>query len=322
MELSINFKNISKIERGQKWVDQVTLQIAPGEIFGLIGSNGSGKTTLLKIAATLLLPTSGEGWVGGYALQKNPREIRRIIGYMPAEFGIDPHVSVKEYLDFYAACYHIAPSNRPKLINELLELVDLQHRQDAPLGTLSLGLKQRLSLARTLLHEPQILILDEPAAGMDPRGRAELLNLLVELANLGKTVFLSSHVMADVAGICTRLGIMEAGQLLASGKPAALKQLISPGRKLEMTVLDPLDLARSTLKKITAIHKVHVTHQPSQKRHKIEMEFDGDDATLSQVLAFLTKSGVAIIDFKTDDNDLTGVLMQATRQEMNSDQEK
>ena len=184
-------------------VDALSLEVEQGSIYGFVGPNGAGKTTTMRMLTTLLQPTTGEAFVAGYSVRRQPKAVRRVIGYMPDFFGVYDDMTVWEYLDFFAACYEIPEAQRRGLIGDLLELVDLAHRRDDQVDTLSRGMKQRLCLARTLAHDPQVLILDEPASGLDPRARVEIRALLAELSRMGKTIFFSTHILADVAEICT-----------------------------------------------------------------------------------------------------------------------
>ena len=219
MPAIIETKNLTKRYGPLVAVDALSLSVAQGAIYGFVGPNGAGKTTTMRMMTTLLRPTSGEAWIAGASITRDPRGVRRAIGYMPDFFGVYDDMKVWEYLDFFAACYEIPEAARKALINDLLELVDLNHRRDDMVDTLSRGMKQRLCLARTLAHDPQILILDEPASGLDPRARIEIRELLLELSRLGKTIFFSTHILADVAEICTQVGIVEAGQAGGPGQP-------------------------------------------------------------------------------------------------------
>lgn len=217
MDLIIETKDLKKRYGKFDAVNGLSLEVPAGSIYGFVGPNGAGKTTTMRMLTTLTRPTAGQAWVAGHSVTQEPRAVRRAIGYMPDEFGVYDDMRVWEYLDFFAACYDIPESNRRRLIDDLLELVDLSHRRDDMVDKLSRGMKQRLSLARTLAHDPSILILDEPASGLDPRARVEIRELLVELSKMGKTIFFSSHILADVSEICTHIGIIEAGQMVAQG---------------------------------------------------------------------------------------------------------
>ena len=198
-------------------LDSLDLTIEPGIVFGFIGPNGAGKTTSMRILATLLEASAGEAYVAGYSVARDPKAVRQIIGYMPDSFGVYDNMKVWEYLDFFAAAYGVPRARRLGLIDDLLALVDLGEKKDGYVEALSRGMKQRLCLARTLVHDPQLLILDEPASGLDPRARVELRALLRQLGALGKTVIVSSHILTELADICDSVGIIERGRLLAAG---------------------------------------------------------------------------------------------------------
>ncbi|MCB0034875.1 MAG: ABC transporter ATP-binding protein, partial [Anaerolineales bacterium] len=213
------------------------LTVQEGSVFGFIGPNGAGKTTTMRILTTLLKPTSGRAYIGGYSVTEQPQEVRRIIGYMPDFFGVYDDMKVWEYLDFFAACYDVPVNQRRGMIGDLLALVDLSHKRDEYVESLSRGMKQRLCLARTLAHDPQVLILDEPASGLDPRARVEMRELLRELQNMGKTIFFSSHILSEVADICTSIGIMEAGQMVAYGNLEEMRRQLQVHQLIHVRVL-------------------------------------------------------------------------------------
>jgi len=198
-------------------LDSLDLTLAKGDLFGFIGPNGAGKTTTIRILSTLLAPTWGEAYVCGYSIYTHPRDIRRAIGYMPDIFGVYDDMRVIEYLEFFAAAYRIDGPQRRQVAERSLELVDLVAKRDELVTSLSRGMTQRLGLARVLLHDPQVLLLDEPASGLDPRARIEMRHLLKRLQALGKTILVSSHILPELADICNRVGIIEYGRLLACG---------------------------------------------------------------------------------------------------------
>ncbi len=211
-------------------LEDLNLTIEPGVVFGFIGPNGAGKTTSMRILATLLDPTAGEAWVGGYSVAREPKRVRQILGYMPDSFGVYDNMKVWEYLDFFAAAYGMPRDRRLGMIADLLALVDLSEKRDGYVDALSRGMKQRLCLARTLVHDPQLLILDEPASGLDPRARVELRALLRQLGALGKTVIVSSHILTEMADICDHVGIIERGRLLAAGPVVELLRQVQTNR--------------------------------------------------------------------------------------------
>src|SRR5512143_3560960 len=252
----IEIKDLSKKYGKRTAVNHLNLSVEAGEIFGFVGPNGAGKTTTLRILATLLRANSGEAFVAGHSVQKAPRGVRGAIGYMPDSFGIYHDMRVWEYLDFFGACYQLREAERKRLVNDLLELVDMTPRRDEMVDKLSRGMQQRLGLARTLIHDPQVLILDEPASGLDPRARVEIRELLVELTRMGKTVFFSTHILADVAEICTRVGIIEAGQLVAEGSLDELRLLVLPRHRVEITLLQGAENAQELLKSIDGVESI------------------------------------------------------------------
>jgi ABC-2 type transport system ATP-binding protein len=215
MSTIVEINGLSKKYGQLTALDNLHLNIEEGAVFGFLGPNGAGKTTTMRILTTLLKPTAGDAHIAGYSVRKNPNDVRRVIGYMPDFFGVYDDMKVWEYLDFFAACYNVPANVRQGMIGDLLALVDLGHKRDAYVESLSRGMKQRLCLARTLAHDPQILILDEPASGLDPRARIEMRELLRELKQMGKTIFFSSHILSEVADICTSIGIMEAGRSMS-----------------------------------------------------------------------------------------------------------
>jgi ABC-2 type transport system ATP-binding protein len=320
MAVMIEITNLSKQYGARLAVNRLNLQIEEGELFGFVGPNGAGKTSTIRMMAGLLQPTSGDVRIVGESVQENPNAIRRAIGYMPDFFGVYNDMTVAEYLDFFGACYQIAPEQRISIISDLLELVELKHRQDDMVDKLSRGMKQRLSLARTLVHDPQVLILDEPASGLDPRARVEIRELLVELAKMGKTIFFSTHILADVAEICSRVAILEAGELVAVGELEELQERLMPRRKIEITLLERLEEAQQVLSKLPGVESVQVLNggngirSPNQRsRLRLEVEFTGDDQAMSALLNSLVEAKIPVINFSADSRDLEEVFMRATK---------
>lgn len=310
----IEITNLTKCFKERTAVDQLNLSIQQGEIFGFVGPNGAGKTTTIRMIAGLLSPTSGEVSVSGHRVSQSPELVKRLLGYMPDYFGTYPDLKVWEYLDFFAACYHIPEANRHSLIEGLLELVDLNHRQEDLVDRLSRGMKQRLSLARTLIHEPQVLILDEPASGLDPRARVEIRELLVELAAMGKTIFFSTHILPDVSEICNRVGIIEAGRLIAVGSLEDLHLQILPYRKIEVTCLGRQDSTLELLSSLPGVADIQSSNEENNgvKLHLV-FSFTGDDQALSQVLTSLISHQISVLRFSEDNRDLEEIFMRATR---------
>ncbi len=214
-------------------VDDLSFAIGQGEVFGFIGPNGAGKSTTIRFLATLLRPTSGQGRVAGHSVVDDPMAVRRVIGFMPDDFGVYDGMKVWEFLDFFAVAYEIPQSYRRKIIGEVLELLDLSHKRDDYVNGLSKGMKQRLCLAKTLVHDPPVLILDEPASGLDPRARLEMKALLNELRGMGKTILISSHILSELADFCTSIGIIERGKLLAAGSIQEIQRQLAVAPRAE-----------------------------------------------------------------------------------------
>lgn len=310
----ISIQRLTKNYNGLTAVDDLSLDVEEGAIFGFVGPNGAGKTSTIRMMATLLQPTRGDIWIAGHSALADARAVRRAIGYMPDYFGVYPDMLVWEYLDFFGACYQIPEAKRQKLVEELLELVDLSHRRFDRVEALSRGMKQRLSLARTLVHDPQVLLLDEPASGLDPRARVEIRELLVELARLGKTIFFSTHILSDVAEISTSVGIIEAGRLIASGSIEDLQQLLMPHRLIEITLLDQLEEAVEFLKELGGVLQVEVRSQPGENgKSRLEVLFTGDDRALNEVLVALVKRDFPVVHFSADSRNLEEVFLSATK---------
>jgi ABC-2 type transport system ATP-binding protein len=314
MSAIIETKNLTKRYGKLTAVNDLSLNVEQGAIYGFVGPNGSGKTTTMRMLTTLLQPTAGEAWVAGYSVTRDMRSVRRVIGYMPDFFGVYDDMKVWEYLDFFAACYDIPEANRVGLIDDLLELVDLNHRREDQVDTLSRGMKQRLCLARTLAHDPQVLILDEPASGLDPRARIEIRELLVELSRMGKTIFFSTHILADVAEICTQVGIVEAGHLVAEGSLADMQRRILPHRRLHITLLGQVDETRLALSGNENVIEVRVPAAGENGAHPtLEVDFTGDDEAVSALLKDLVTRGFPVLRYTESVHDVEDVFMQVTK---------
>jgi ABC-2 type transport system ATP-binding protein len=316
MATVIETKGLTKRYGRLTAVSDLSLSVEAGAIYGFVGPNGAGKTTTMRMLTTLLQPTSGEAWVAGHSVRRDPRAVRRAIGYMPDFFGVYDDMKVWEYLDFFAACYHIPESARTDLIANLLELVDLNHRREDQVDTLSRGMKQRLCLARTLAHDPQVLVLDEPASGLDPRARIEIRELLVELSRMGKTVFFSTHILADVAEICTQVGIVEAGHLVAQGSLAEMQRRLLPHRRLHITILgaaDEAQLALSGRQDVLEVRQAETANGKGDGHLTLEVDFAGDDEGVSALLRELVSRGLPVLRFTESVHDVEDVFMHVTK---------
>jgi ABC-2 type transport system ATP-binding protein len=289
-------------------VDDLSFAIGQGETFGFIGPNGAGKSTTIRFLATLLRPTSGEGRVAGYSVTAEPMSVRRVIGFMPDDFGVYDGMKVWEFLDFFAVAYEIPRSYRKKIIGEVLELLDLTHKRDDYVNGLSKGMKQRLCLAKTLVHDPPVLILDEPASGLDPRARLEMKALLNELRQMGKTILISSHILSELADFCTSIGIIERGKLLAAGSIRDIQQQIRSHRVIKVGVLDEsTDRAAELLRSDSSIRMVETYD------HTLSAEFEGQDQDMARLLDRLVQSGVTVQSFAEEPLSLEEVFMMITK---------
>lgn len=295
-------------------VNGLSLEVPAGSIYGFVGPNGAGKTTTMRMLTTLTRPTAGKAWVAGHSVTEERRAVRRAIGYMPDEFGVYDDLRVWEYLDFFAACYDIPENQRKKLIDDLLELVDLSHRREDMVDKLSRGMKQRLSLARTLAHDPAVLVLDEPASGLDPRARVEIRELLVELSKMGKTIFFSSHILADVEDICTHIGIIEAGKMVMQGRMDEMKAQLMPHRELMVTIKDneAAEKIKALVAELPGVIAVEIL-EPKAGRSRVRIDFTGNDDGVAEINQKITSSGVAVLGFSEEVKDLESMFMRVTK---------
>src|SRR4051812_17560356 len=229
-------------------VERLSLKIEAGEMFGFIGPNGAGKSTSIRFLATLLKATRGEGTVNGHSVTRDPMAVRQSVGYMPDNFGVYDGMKVWEFLDFFAVAYRLPYGRRKQVINDVLELLDLGHKRDDFVNGLSRGMKQRLCLAKTLVHDPPVLILDEPTSGLDPRARVEIKALFKELRKMGKTILISSHILSELADCCTSVGIIERGQLLLQGPIQEVYRRIRGNRVIEVRFTHNMDVGLSVIR--------------------------------------------------------------------------
>jgi len=264
----ITVQGLTKVYGSRTALDAVSFEVPRGEIFGFVGPNGAGKTTTLRILAALLEPTAGHAFVDGADVIEHPDLVHDRLGYMPDFFGVYDQLTATEYLDFYAACYRIPRSRRKKIASDLLELVGLTDRRDQSVDTLSRGLKQRLCLARALVHDPAVLLLDEPASGLDPRARVEMREILKELQRMGKTIVISSHILPELTELCTMIGIIDQGRMRATGPVQDVIRQLTSGRRLRIMVLGQRDEAVATLKTLPSIRTVDMINgRPRFSRH-------------------------------------------------------
>ena len=288
----------------------VDLTVDAGEIFGIVGPNGAGKTTTLRMLATLLQPSAGTAEVDGWSVTRNPDEVRRVLGFMPDVFGVYDDMKVWEYLDFFARCYGLPAAGRRRMINDLLELVDLADKRDEYVQTLSRGMEQRLCLAHALVHDPQVLLLDEPASGLDPRARVELRELLRELRSLGKTILISSHILPELEELCTSVAIIDRGQVLAQGRVSDIERRLRFGAVLRIRLLVEGEALEAARQRFAADHEV--ASASILPDGTIELGFRGDDAATARLLADSVAAGLPIVSFARAASDLEELFLQVT----------
>jgi len=288
-------------------LSNLNLEINDGDCFGFIGPNGAGKTTTIKILATLLQPTWGEARVCDYVIGYQSRSIRPLIGYVPDYFGAYEDMVVQEYLEFFAAAYNINGPARTKVVNDTLELTDLAYKRDALVDGLSRGMKQRLSIARVLLHDPKVLLLDEPAGNLDPRARIEMRELLKELRRLGKTILISSHILPELADLCNTVGIIERGELLYSGPVAEIVRKAKVGTVLHVGVTRAPEQAAALLSKHADIDSI----TPNNGYLQISLKNGVQD--YSFVARQLIAAGFNLTLFKEEEVNLETAFMRLTK---------
>ncbi len=303
----IKTQDLTKVYGELRAINNLTLELSQGDLFGYIGPNGSGKTTTMRILATLLQPSWGEAYVCDYSIYTHPKEIRRLIGYMPDFFGVYDDMKVLEYLEFFAAAYRIQGPARRKRCEEMLALVDLGYKRDALVTSLSRGMTQKLGLARVLLHDPQVLLLDEPASGLDPRARIEIRGVLKELRKLGKTIMVSSHILPELADICNKVGIIEKGVLLVSANVTDVMRQVRQQPLLEIGVVGDLDKAAKLLDQHGSVAKVEI-HDGRLYATICEGVQDYSDLP-----TLLVQGGYKLTVFKEDEINLETAFMALTK---------
>jgi ABC-2 type transport system ATP-binding protein len=288
-------------------VDRLNLKIAAGEMFGFIGPNGAGKSTTMRFLATLLKATRGEGIVNGHSVTQDPMGVRQSVGYMPDNFGVYDGMRVWEFLDFFAVAYRIPRSKRKQVISDVLELLDLTHKRDDYVNGLSRGMKQRLCLAKTLVHDPPVLILDEPSSGLDPRARVEVKALLKELRRMGKTILISSHILTELADCCTSIGIIERGQMVMHGPIDEVYRKIRGDRMVEVKFIDGMDVGLSVIRSSPHVRNVQVHN------NSVTLELMTDDRGVAELLQQLVSQRVGIRSFAEKEPTLEDVFMLVTK---------
>ncbi|MCR5251904.1 MAG: ATP-binding cassette domain-containing protein [Lachnospiraceae bacterium] len=299
-------ENLVKNYGGFRAVDHLSLHVPKGDLFGFVGPNGAGKTTTIRMLCGLLKPDYGSIYIGGYELRRQSEAVRRCIGYVPDFFGVYDNLKVSEYMEFYGSIYGIDDSEVRKMTRDLLELVNLSGSEDVYVDGLSRGMKQRLCVARALLHNPELLVLDEPSSGLDPRARVEMKELLMNLNSMGKTIIISSHILADIAEMCTSMGIMNRGRLVTAGR---MEDILSMGKNEHHVVIairSDMDEAARHMQEMPEIHVV------SRRENEIVIDFEGTDEELNRMIGGLMTSGVLVGGFQREESNLETLFMQLT----------
>ena len=288
-------------------INEIDLELDEGDLFGFIGPNGAGKTTTMRIIATLLEPTQGEAYVCGHSIYNDAKEIRRLVGYMPDFFGVYDDMKVIEYFEFFAAAYRIKGQARRDKCNEMLEIVDLDFKRDAFANTLSRGQTQRLGLARVLLHDPQVLLLDEPLSGLDPRARIEMRNLLRRLGELGKTIVVSSHILPELADICNKVGIIDRGVMNVNAAVADVMKQVRERIVLNVRVKGDQNLAAKVIEELDNVDTVSIGDDV------IVVTLEEDATDYSEITSELVKRDFKILMFREEEVNLESAFMTLTK---------
>jgi ABC-2 type transport system ATP-binding protein len=308
----IEIRGLVKRYDDQLAVAGIDLTVGTGEIYGLVGPNGAGKTTTMKILATLLAPTAGEALVCGIPVTQEPIEVRRRIGYMPDFYGVYDDLRVWEYLDFFARCYGVPSRRRGGMVDELLGIVGLSDKRNAYVEALSRGMRQRLCLAHTLVHDPALLILDEPASGLDPRARVEMREILRELRAMGKTILVSSHILPELAEMCTAVGIIDRGRLLRSGRIADIERSLRANALLRIDIVGDPAAAVDWLGTRSGVADVMLVDDAPAGIARIEATYDGDPEAQAALLRDMIAAGHPISSFTQAASDLEEIFLKVT----------
>lgn len=290
-------------------LQDLNLTIEDGTVFGFVGANGAGKSTTFSILATLLQPTAGDAFINGVSVTKGAQDVRKQIGYMPDFFGVYDQLKANEYLDFYGASYGLAPKERDALIPNLLELVNLEHKRYEYVDLLSRGMKQRLCLARALIHDPKILILDEPASGLDPRARVEMRDILKELKSMGKTILISSHILPELAEMCDSIGVIDSGKLIAQGSVHEIQAQLQSEKVLKVKIAGPANEAMAFFENDPLVSKL--VEKPDKQL--IEFLYRGTEEDQIRLLRQAMAKSLPIVSFAEEETDLEDVFMAITK---------
>lgn len=307
MTAMINTQNLSKDYGAGRGIKNLTMEVPEKSIFGFIGPNGSGKTTTIKCLCGLIIPSSGRGWIDGLeVLPKNIQQIKAKIGYLPDEFGVYEQMSVWEYLDFFGAAYKIRPTQRKQRIYEVLELTDSSHMIDYQVSSLSRGMHQKIGIAKTMLHDPKVLILDEPANGLDPHARIEMRKTILRLKEIGKTIMLSSHILPELGAICDRVAIIEKAELLIQGTVKEITRSLQEKIQLLIEVDSDLDTAVKACKDFDNVENALVS------ANEIRVDYLGNRTQIADLNSHLVNSGVRVQSISEMEVDLENVFLTVT----------
>jgi ABC-2 type transport system ATP-binding protein len=284
-------------------LDGLSFEIEEGSIYGFVGANGAGKTTTMKIVAGLLEATSGRVILDGADISQNPNEVKKKIGYMPDFFGVYNDLKVNEYMDFYAGVHGVPRNEREKISEQLIELVNLSDKKHSYVDVLSRGMKQRLCLARSLIHNPRLLILDEPASGLDPKARVEMKEILKELCGMGKTILISSHILSELSEICTSIGIIEKGRMIASGSVDEIVKKASCNKTIRVSVLGDLNPAVKFLREQPSIGDITTANG------YLDADYKGDNKDMAEMLKNMIKNGIPVVSFAETEKNLESAFI-------------
>ncbi|MFC7363620.1 MULTISPECIES: ABC transporter ATP-binding protein [Bhargavaea] len=305
----IETRNLTKSYGTFQALQDLNLEIGEGSVFGFVGANGAGKSTTFSILATLLPPTSGDAFVGGHSVRTSPAEVRKLIGYMPDFFGVYDQLKTEEYLDFYAASYGIPAGSRKVLIGQLLDLVNLAEKRDAYVDSLSRGMKQRLCLARSLIHDPKVLILDEPASGLDPRARVEMREIMKRLKEMDKTILISSHILPELAEMCDEIGVIDRGRLLARQPVRDIHSMMKGDRVITVKLNGPPAAAASFFEERPFVSALRRDDETGE----VTFSFSGSQSDQEELLAAAAASPLGIRSFSEEETDLEDVFLSLTK---------
>ena len=308
-DLAVEVRGLTKRYGDLRAVDDLSLEVPEGGVFGLIGPNGAGKTTTMLAIVTLLEPDAGTIRVYGHDPRTDQREVRRAVGYMPDFFGLYDGLTCAEYLDFFAAAYGLSAEERHAQVRDLLQLVELDHKAGTDVSGLSRGMQQRLSLARALVHDPRLLVLDEPASGLDPRARVELREILLELSRQDRTILVSSHILAELEEMCDRVGIIEAGKVLAQGTPEEIRAPLAAALTVTIRVLGGIE----ALDRTSAVVSAHGGTGLEIVGGGLRCELAGGPEAAADLLAELVGAGIRVTDFREESGGLERLFLSVTR---------